>query len=381
MTSYYRDVIFMNGNFYVKKEDIKEVSLHNRLNKPYSPLDIGLIPPDLLSNIQEYPHGIIFTEGFHTNMAHLLWDCMYPTWYGLFYNNEDTWNDTFQWMATDDFYSKYSPGWHLDILETFSGNKITTRIKLSEIYKNPIKIPFLIVGCSNIGINCTDRTFCVMRSYKEHKTDPVETFVKRVYNRYNIPRNLHLQNSTINIVYATNKRPYKNIDEVFKTLSEKYEDKCTFKIVDWANHTFKEQLEMLNTISILVCGVGTVRGNTPFLPNGSIEIQTNDHSSTLPNNIDYFDYHIGTLSRFVRVLNIPEYTRSEVDGSLCSKHLPQYVDHAISIFPTSTPVHFTENLPRDVVDLIPRVTDEMFNEWRQTMLLSIEPLFRKVYSK
>jgi hypothetical protein len=381
MTSYYTDVIFINGNFYVKKEEIKEVSLHNRQHKLYSPLDIGLIPVELLSNIQEYPHGIIFTEGFHGNMAHLLWDAMYPTWYGLFHSNEDSWQDNFQWMATDDFYSRYSSGWHLDIVETFSGNKITTPNQLSEIHKGPIKIPFLIVGCLDIGINCVDKSFCVMRSYKEHKTDPVEAFVNRMYTRYKIPRNSHVTKSTINIVFVTNKRPYNNIDKLFVHLSEKYKDNYTFKIVTWTDYTFKQQLEMLNTIGILICGVGTVRGNTPFLPNGSIEIQTNDHSSTLPNNIDYFDYHIGTLSRFVRVLHIPEYTKSEVEGSLCSNHLSHYVDVAISMFPVNTPVHFTDNLPRDVFDLISNVTDNMFYDWRNENILSIETLIRKVYLK
>ena len=381
MTSYYKDAIFLNGNFYVKKEEIQEVSLHNREYKPYSPLDIGLLSKEILSNIQEYPHGIIFLEGFHGNMAHLLWDAMYPTWYGLFHSNEESWDDNFQWMTTDLFYSNWSHGWHLDIVETFSGNKITTPNQLSEIHKDPIKIPFLIVGSLNIGINRVDRSFCVTRAYKDHTSDPVETFVNRMYKRYNIDRNSHLTKSTINIVYATNKRPYKNVDEVFKQLSEKYKDKCRFKIVNWADYTFKQQLELLNTISILVCGVGTVRGNTPFLPNGSIEIQTNDHSSSLPNNIDYFDYHIGTLSRFVRILNIPEYTDTEVKDGLCSHHLSHYVDVAINMFPVSTPVHFTDNLPRDVFDLISSVTDEMFNEWKNAHTPTIEPLIRKVYLK
>jgi hypothetical protein len=381
MTSYYKNAVFLNGNFYVKKEDIKEVSLHNRQHKPYAPLDIELIPREILSKAKEYPHGIIFTEGFHSNMAHLLWDAMYPTWYGLFHSDEDAWNNNFQWMATDSFYSQYSTAWHLDILETFSGNKLTAPNQLSKYHNGPLKIPFLIAGCANIGINCVDRSFCVMRSFKDHTSDPVETFVNRMYKRYNIHRNFYLPTSTINIVYATNKRSYKNVDEVFKQLSEKYTDKCVFKIINWADYTFKQQLELLNTIGILICGVGTVRGNTPFLPNGSIEIQTNDHSSSLPNNIDYFDYHIGTLSRFVRVLNIPEYTKSEVEGQLCSHHLSKYIEDALGMLPVKTPVHFTKNIPTDVLDLSLKVTDEIFNEWRQTTTLSIECVVRKVYSK
>jgi hypothetical protein len=202
-----------------------------------------------------------------------------------------------------------------------------------------------------------------------------------MYSRYKIHRNFRLPTSTINIVYATNKRSYKNVDEVFKQLSEKYTDKCVFKIINWADYTFKQQLELLNTISILICGGGTVRTNTPLLPNGSIEIQTNDHSSDLPNNIDYFDYHIGTLSRFVRVLNIPEYTKSEVEDRLCSHHLSKYIDDAISMFPAKTPVHFTENIPNDVLDLSLKVTDELFNGWKNMHTTSIAHLIRKVYSK
>lgn len=97
--------------------------------------------------------------------------------------------------------------------------------------------------------------------------------------------------------------------------------KNNFRYIDWSKYTFAEQLKILNTTRIIICGVGTARTNTPFIPNGSIEIQTNQIYRTFPNNISFFDCHIGTISNYVKVFNINSYTEYESKKKLLSEKL------------------------------------------------------------
>jgi len=367
--AYYKDIIFFDGKFYTDKKNLKTVSLHNRMNIPYIPSDINLLGK--LSNIEEYDKNIIFIDGFDRNMCHLLWDTMYPSWYGLFYNNEEDYNIDFQWMCNNNMYDEYGNGWPQDILEIFSGNKITTPKLFSSVNKNPIKIPLLIVGCRNIGINCVNNNFCAGREFKNHLNDPIECFVNRIYLRYKIERKSFINgnydsNLPINIIYVQNKRPYNNIDKLFEELGNKYINRCIFKVIDWSKYNFEEQLKILNSTGIIICGVGTARGNTPFLPNGAIEIQTNTHSLTLPNNINYVDYHIGTLSKYIKVMHINEYTLDEARDKLCSRYLKEYINNAISSFPNYNKVNIEDNIPLFILNIIPKINNNIFKIWRES---------------
>jgi hypothetical protein len=121
--SFYKDVIFSNGKLYTESK-FKPVSLHNRINIPFETLEFTNINFQN-ENIQNLNNGIILLDSFHSNMGHLLWDFMYPSWYGLFYHQETNSNNDFQWMTTKDI-DLQNGGWHLDVLEKFSGNPITT---------------------------------------------------------------------------------------------------------------------------------------------------------------------------------------------------------------------------------------------------------------
>ena len=288
---YFKDIILYKGEFYFHKPDT--VYLHNRMNITYTFKNINIIPTNEYEDIIEYDKTVLFIDGFHSNMGHLIWDCMYPSWYSLFFNDEKLWNTSFQWIATDKMF-KYSSGWHTDILEKFSGNEITTPQILSNKYNKPLKIKLLIAGIKNLGIGCVQENICVNTSFSNHIMDPVETFINRFYFRYGIKRNNYDDNNNItNVIYIYNKRPYYGIKETFDKLNYKYKNNYNFRYIDWSNHTFEEQLKILNTTRIIICGVGTARTNTPFIPNGSIEIQTNHINRTLPNNISFFDCHIG----------------------------------------------------------------------------------------
>jgi hypothetical protein len=129
-----------------------------------------------------------------------------------------------------------------------------------------------------------------------------------MYLKYNIKRNTLIQNYNTNIynniIYIINKRNYFGIEDIFVRLNNKYSNKYNFKIIDYKNYTFKDQLEILNKTCLYIVGVGTTRTNTLFLPHGSIEIKTFDHGDQNKNFITYFDYHIGTLSNYIKIINI-----------------------------------------------------------------------------
>jgi hypothetical protein len=380
--AYYKDVILYKNVFYTNKENLKVVNLHNRMHCPYILSDISEID-DRLEDVIEYDKGILLLNEFHSNMGHLFWDFMYPSYYGLLFYKEEDANIDFQWMTSDNMYNPYSHGWHLDVVEKFSGCKPTTPIMLSNIYKKPLKIPYLIVGIKNLGIGNVKFNFCASIQFKPHINDPIESFVNRMYLRYNIKRNSFINKQytdlPINIIYINNKRPYNNIDLLFNKLSSHYSNKCIFNIIDWSKYNFEDQLNILNKTEIIICGVGTARANSPFLPNGAIEIQTNTHSLKLPNNINFFDYHIGTLSKFIKVININEYTLEEATYNLCSHELEKKIDDSINMFTNNHvkfPINIYDNVPQYILNLRNKVDESTFNHWRNSFSNDVGELIK-----
>jgi hypothetical protein len=380
--AYYKNVVFYQGHFYTDPDHIKTVSLHNRINTPYTPSDIRLLKTN--TPIEPYPKGILLVDGFHGNMGHLLWDCMYPSWYGLFKFRHESAGEDFQWMVQHHHYLHEARGWNVDVIERFSGCSMTTPQLLAHQYASPLRIPYLIVGCTGIGIGCVDpATFCARREHTVSDTDPIEYFVNRMFQRYDVTRNSFLnpqydRHGPVKVIYVVNKRPYVNIEAVLKKMQKRYAGRCEFGIVDWTRYSFAQQLEELNKTAIVICGVGTARANTPFLPNGALEIQTNTHSLTLPQNINYFDYHLGTLSSRVKVINISAYSLKEARKKACSEQLCSYIDLAVSLFPNCEPVSVMDNIPRAVLDLKEQTSREVFEAWRASLSNDVGKLFSLV---
>lgn len=360
-----QDVILYKGSFYCNKPE--KVYIHNRLNIPYTFKNINMIPNNELRDIIEYDKTVLFTSTFHHNMGHLLWDSMYPSWYGLFFSDEDNWNKDFQWITLHNMYEMYNDGWHKDILEKFSGNKITTTQILSNKYNKPLRIKLLICGLKNLGINCINKKICVNKSFKTHIYDPIEAFIDRMYIRYKIKRNKYNESNNItNIIYINNKRPYKGINMLFTKLNVIYKNKYTFKCIDWSKYTFEEQLKILNTVRIIICGVGTARINSPFIPNGSVEIQTNHHKNKYPNYISFFDCHIGTISNYLKVFNINNYTEYECNNYLVSNKLLSLIEKTLKITPYKKPLNIEGNLPVNINNIKMYISDRNFIKWRNS---------------
>lgn len=371
---YFKDIILYKGEFYFHKPET--VYLHNRMDITYTLKNISILPTNVYEDTIEYDKIAIFICGFQSNMGHLLWDFMYPSWYSLFFSDEKVWNTNFQWITIDKLFKDSDNGtsWHKDILEKFSGNEITTPKILSSKYTKPLKIKLLITGIKNLGIGCVQENICVNTSFSNHIMDPVETFINRFYLRYGINRNKYDDNNITNVIYIHNKRPYNGIIGLFDKLNQKYKDNYNFRYIDWSKHTFEEQLEILNTTRIIICGVGTARTNTPFIPNGSIEIQTNHINGAMPNNISFFDCHIGTISNFVKVFNINSYTEYESKENLLSTDLIHLIEKSLKIIPYKNNFNIEENLPNYINKIKTKFTKQMFKNWRDSFSNNIEDI-------
>ena len=378
----FHEIILYNGDFYLNEP--KKVFLHNRMdNITYTFKDINIIPQNELKNVIDYDKFTLLIDGFHKNMGHLMWDAMYTSWYGLFFHDEKMWNENFQWITLHNSFQKNNKTWHCNILEKFSGNKITTPVLLSKGFNKPLKIKLLICGIKNLGIGCVDKNICANTSFKNHITNPVETFINRIYLRYNIVRNNYINNnSNINkIIYVHNKRPYRGIDMLFSELNNKYKNVYNFIYINWAKYTFAEQLNILNTTRIIICGVGTARTNSPFVPNGSVEIQTNDHNNKLPYNISYFDCHIGTLSKYLKVFNINSYTNKECNQKSISKELLPLIENTLKIVPYNNNFNIEDNLPTFINTIKHKLSDKHFNIWRNKYSNCIEDIYEYILLK
>lgn len=370
----YKNIVFYKGNFYVTSEQIRTTYLHNRLmddKYKFTPLDIDTIK--LLEKPVLFDKGILLLHHFHWNMGHMLWDHIYPFWYGLFYNyTQDAEMIDFQWLCIAPLSDKHVSTYK-DIVETFSGNSLHSLTTFSARYNNkPLLIPWLITNSKNIGISHINKiNLYVERGLTINNLDPIETFVNRMYRKYNVKRNTLFDKSNFNIcnnvIYIVNKRPYFGIDELFIKKNKEYLGKYNFKIINYNNYNFKEQLELLNTTCLCIVGVGNARFNTPFLPNGAIEIQTFNHSIKNKNFIEYFDYHGGTLSNYIKIVNIPYYTQKEAIKKRYSGFLEEYIDRELLQIPCKIPVNFNDHVPSEIKNLMKNKNyDKLFDVWRNS---------------
>jgi hypothetical protein len=333
----YKDIIFYNGFFYTDNNKIKVNYTHNRIKTDeyiFSPYDINTIK--ITEKLINFNYGILLLDHFHFNPAHNMWDHIYPSWYRLFnYISEKSNNLDFQYIVKKNIDEIFGIQ-HISIIEKFSGNKPINLTEFSKKHNKPLIIPWLITGLENIGIsNIYKENLLVKRGLEINDIDSIEVFVNRIYLKYNIKRNSLLLKSDFNkcnnIIFIKNKRPYNGIEDFFNKMNKKYQEKYNFKIIDYSKYSFEEQLEILNNTCLCIVGVGSARFNTPFLPNGAIEIQVFQPSINRKNYIEYVDYHGGTLSKNVKIKNIPYYTEEESIENKYSHLLESYINIIINI--------------------------------------------------
>jgi hypothetical protein len=369
----YKNIIFYNGIFYTNKENISINYTHNKLKSDeyiFIPQDINTIK--ITKELINYNYGILLLDHFHFNPAHNIWDHIYPSWYGLFtYLNEKSNNVDFQYIVKKDINEIFGIK-HIDMIEKISGNPPISLNNFFEQNNKALIIPWLITGLEDIGIShIYKENLCVKRGLEINNIDPIEAFVNHIYFKYNIKRkSLHIKSDfdkCNNIIFIKNKRQYNGIEELFNIMNQKYKEKYNFKIIDYSQYSFEEQLQILNNTCLCIVGIGSARFNTPFLPNGAIEIQVFQQNKNRKNYIEYLDYHGGTLSKYIKIKNIPYYTEEEATNYLCSHLLEAYIDEALIEIPCKIPINLEKNIPLEIQTLKNNKNyDEIFDKWRNT---------------
>jgi len=369
-----KNPIIYKNNCYVQDEDVCTITNDGRLCsfsytfKPYSEL-----PKDL--KIKQEDTGLLLSPGLHGNPGHSMWDRIYPAWYTLLFFEKI--GQKFIFLVTDEKYKKYINGWSLkDLIKRLSGHEIQCFETL--LYnKEAVQFPWIIYALNGVGIGCVDKNCCVITYLNnENNIDYVQKFVDNIYKVYNIERTIWNKNKNTNkkIIYAKNKRNYDGIEKLFKKMQIK---DYNFQIIDWSHYNFEQQLRLLNETAILVCGVGSARANSPFLPIGSIELQTNTHNLKLYNNINFFDCHFGTLTTAIMVYNIESYTKEESIKQQISSKLKDSIEQCISIFPCSVRKSRLDNLPKFVVEnILPILTTNNYMSWRNAKVNDVTYLYR-----
>lgn len=374
----YKNILLYNGIFYTEKENIQTSHTHCRCKEYlFTPSDISTI--ELTETPIQFNTGILLLDHFHYNPGHNMWDMVYPSWYGLFnYLTDSSKTIDFQFITISDFRKDIGVHIFKDINEKISGCPLESIETFYNKFNKPIIIPWLITGLDGIGIgNVNKENLTIKRGLDINNMDPIETFIDRVYFKYNIKRNSLVDKLNINecnnIIYIKNKRPYNGIEKLFNKMNEIYKGKYNFKIIDYSKYHFEQQLHMVNTTCLCIVGVGTARFNTPFLPNGAIEIQIGQPNPDRTNCMEYLDGYAGTLSKYVKVINIPYYTREEATGKLCSHLLEKYIHDALSEIPCKVPLNLEENIPIEIRNLKNHANyDTKFDVWRNMLSNSLE---------
>ena len=369
-----KNPIIYKNNCYVQDEDVCTITNDgHRCSFSYTFKPYSELPKDL--KIKQEDTGLLLSPGLHSNPGHSMWDRIYPAWYTLLFFEKI--GQKFIFLVTDEKYKKDINGWSLkDLIKRLSGHEIQCFETL--LYnKEAVQFPWIIYALNGVGIDCVDKNCCVITHLNnENNIDYVQKFVDNIYKVYNIERTIWNKNKNTNkkIIYAKNKRNYDGIEKLFKKMQIK---DYNFQIIDWSHYNFEQQLRLLNETAILVCGVGTARANSPFLPIGSIELQTNTHNLKLYNNINFFDCHFGTLTTAIMVYNIESYTKEESIKQQISSKLKDSIEQCISIFPCSVRKSRLDNLPKFVVEnILPILTTNNYMSWRNAMVNDVTYLYR-----
>ena len=357
-TNIHLNVVVYKGEIYTSNKQ-RKISLTNRKTEyDFNFKDMTYLNKKIINQCSVISVPVLFLAEFHFNIGHMLWDCMYPSWYSAV--NKDTCikDDDFIWMTKDENYKKYGNNWNYEIVEKFSGNSMIT----PKMLEKPTLIKKLICGSYGIGIGCVNIDMHANMRFKNCSFDYVEEFVNRFYRKYKIKRNnfINCITSDKNIIYVKNKRKQEGIEDLFTKLNN-LSHNWNFTIVDWSTLSFYEQLKLLNNTHVIVCGVGTARTNTPFLPNGAIEVQTNNHQINFKDHIDFFDTHIGTISKKIKVFNIEKYSEKEAKNNTISENLENMIIESINNLPWTQDC---ENLPEKIKNFKPNQHD--YKEWRKS---------------
>ena len=101
----------------------------------------------------------------------------------------------------------------------------------------------------------------------------------------------------------------------------------------------------------------------------------------MPNNISFFDCHIGTLSNYVKVFNINSYSEYECEKNLLSEVLKDLIVKTLEITPYKNNFNIEENLPIYINKIKSKFTNQMYKKWMNSFSNSIEDITKCLIKK
>ena len=100
------------------------------------------------------------------------------------------------------------------------------------------------------------------------------------------------------------------------------------------------------------------------------------HFGQLPNNISFFDSHIGTLSNQVKVFNINSYTQNEAENNLVSEDLLPLIEKTLTLIPYKNYFNIEENLPDYINKIKSKITEETHRKWSNSINNNVDFFIR-----
>ena len=281
-----------------------EESLNNYVNSFTNVVDINL--------------GVLFSALWTHNIAHGIFDGLYPIYLALVKFNYI--NDPFT-MFTDYWNGEYTNKSH-NVFETFSDNKIVHYDKdMKQIYR----VKKLICGTGYCGNIVKNKKLLL---YGE-KYDGMKHFKTRMISRYGINMDLPI-NDKIRIAFIQNKRydqyEMNNINKVIEIFNN---DFFSCEYINWGDYKdFREQLKIQENIDIEITGPGTGMLNSPFMKRGAVVINLGeleycwggDYRKTYPNtdhnkicNPGYIDQNVLAACDWLNVLFYNRYSYKKIE--------------------------------------------------------------------
>ena len=85
------------------------------------------------------------------------------------------------------------------------------------------------------------------------------------------------------------------------------------------------------------------------------------------------------MSKYIKVININNYTIEETNYRLFSDQLEKIIDASLNMLGNmSFPLNTDENIPEYILNLRGKVDDDKFNEWRNSLSNDIGELIKNL---
>ena len=257
----YKNLYIINGQItYLAKSKIDIPNSNRFLNcDPWKPV-VRISTKESADSIalsirRKIPLCIVGGNWWYGNIAHALWDGLYPAYLAGVKFGYD--NDDFTYV-TSEWNNKKTLSY--DVVTTFSGNNLQEH---SSLERNEITLVETLVSGTGAAGNVIMVSDYVMYG---SEFGAIKKFRDRMFKRYGTPQK---NRDAANIIIVNNKR-YSRDER--KVIDRVVSENDSIQFIDWSKHSFSEQLEIIRNTDIHISGPGTGMLYMPFLKDGAVNV-------------------------------------------------------------------------------------------------------------